>query len=262
MLFRRILTVLVAAPIVLAAIFFDAVLFKGLVLVCTALAYLEYFKLIGLTPLEKKGGMVLGLAHSASLLFLPGEFLLAESAALVMAVFSFFLVVHAEPKETAVRLGMTLAGLFYVGTLASLIGLLRDFPEGIAWVLILLAVTWANDSFAYLAGHWWGKRKLAPRISPGKTWEGFWGGLAGGYVGLFLVGYFVGGPPDGIGRLLLPLLCGVAGPVGDLSESLLKRSSGVKDSGQIIPGHGGMLDRMDALLFNAPVVYGFALWFR
>ncbi len=101
---------------------------------------------------------------------------------------------------------------------------------------------------------------MAPLVSPGKTWEGFATGLVGSLLGYLLVWYGFGQPiPLGPG-LCLALATGFTGPAGDISESLLKRSMGVKDSGTLIPGHGGMLDRIDALLFNAPVVYGFVLW--
>ena len=114
--------------------------------------------------------------------------------------------------------------------------------------------TWASDTFAYFIGSRWGRRKLCPEISPGKTVEGALGGLGGT---LLVVGW-LGSAFAGLQleqALLLGCLIGVAAPVGDLVESRLKRYAGVKDSGAILPGHGGMLDRIDSLLFVVPVVY-------
>jgi phosphatidate cytidylyltransferase len=152
-------------------------------------------------------------------------------------------------------------GIFYVATLGATIGLIRDRFQGEIWVLMLLAMTWLNDTAAYFVGHWWGRRKLAPQVSPGKTREGFLGGIAGSLIGFVIVWLLFGKPlPLGAG-LVMAASVGLVAPVGDLAESLLKRGFGAKDSGHIILGHGGLLDRIDALLFAAPVVYGFALQF-
>jgi len=149
----------------------------------------------------------------------------------------------------------------YAGLLpASVVALRVREDAGWQWVVLLFVVTWANDTFAYFTGRFLGKRPLAPRISPKKTWEGFWGGAAGSVGGalavklLFLPGLSV--------RAAVVLGAGAAvlGPIGDLSESMLKRAAGVKDSGKIIPGHGGLLDRIDAVLFVAPWVVACAMW--
>jgi phosphatidate cytidylyltransferase len=149
----------------------------------------------------------------------------------------------------------------YAGLLpASVVALRVREDAGWQWVVLLFVVTWANDTLAYFSGRFLGKRALAPRISPKKTWEGFWGGAAGSVVGavvvklLFLPGMSV--------RAAVVIGAGAAvlGPLGDLSESMLKRAAGVKDSGKIIPGHGGLLDRIDAVLFVAPWVVACAMW--
>ncbi|MFM9108488.1 MAG: phosphatidate cytidylyltransferase [Chloroflexota bacterium] len=126
-------------------------------------------------------------------------------------------------------------------------------PAGLAWTLLVVLVTWAADTAAYLVGRTWGRRKLAPRLSPKKTVEGAIGGLAGAAVvayACFTIFGFPGGPAIAVSA---GLLIGLAGQVGDLSESLMKRQAGIKDSGDVIPGHGGILDRIDALLFAFPV---------
>jgi len=131
---------------------------------------------------------------------------------------------------------------------------------GWQWVVLLFVVTWANDTLAYFTGRFLGKHPLAPRISPKKTWEGFWGGAAGSVVGALVVKALF------LPRLSIPaaVLVGagaaVLGPLGDLSESMLKRAAGVKDSGKLLPGHGGLLDRIDAVLLVAPWLVTCALW--
>ncbi len=147
----------------------------------------------------------------------------------------------------------------YCGLLvSSVVGLRLRF--GFGWVILLFVVTWLNDTLAYFAGRAFGRHMLHPRISPKKTWEGFAGGAVGSILGALVVKWL-------LLPVLTPWLCvaigaggAVLGPVGDLSESMLKRAAGVKDSGRIIPGHGGLLDRIDALLFVAPWIYVFAAW--
>ncbi len=136
----------------------------------------------------------------------------------------------------------------YLGLLA----LMQDAPERL---LILLLMVWTADTLAYFAGRRWGKRLLAPRISPGKTWAGAWGGLAG--VVLLALGLSLWRPDSVMPTLPQALACGVLIAIvaifGDLFESLLKRGCGAKDSGRLLPGHGGILDRVDSLLAAAPV---------
>jgi len=132
-------------------------------------------------------------------------------------------------------------------------------PRGMAWVLTAIFVTWIADSAAYLVGRSLGRRKLAPALSPNKTVEGALGGLAGAALvalACFALFGLPGGPAMAIG---VGIALGIAGQIGDLSESLMKRQAGVKDSGNLIPGHGGILDRVDALLFALPVGWLLAL---
>ncbi len=150
-------------------------------------------------------------------------------------------------------------GWLYGAAMLALLVRIREFDRGLWWVILVCLVTWTNDTGAYFVGHALGRHKLLPRVSPGKTWEGFFGGMAFSVASAFVVRKL--GLP-GLGPLdcvLLGLAAGVVGPVGDLSESLLKRGYGVKDSGFILPGHGGLLDRIDALIFNIPLVYLYAV---
>ena len=151
-------------------------------------------------------------------------------------------------------------GIFYVGFCASHLILLRSLPQGIYWLLVLTAVTVFSDTGAYYVGRTFGKTKLYPALSPGKTRGGAVGGIVSGMLSGLVVAvlFFEGINP--VTAALLFLVLSVVGIMGDLVESLVKRASGVKDSGFILPGHGGVLDRCDSLLFTAPVLYYVLYW--
>jgi phosphatidate cytidylyltransferase len=180
------------------------------------------------------------------------------AASVLLLVLSLF---HRGPPEAAPRQVAVVAfSWLYCGLLvATVVGLRESF--GVGWVILAFVVTWANDTFAYFAGHAFGRHKLFERISPKKTWEGFAGGAVGSLAGALVTRALL--PDLGAALGVWPALAvaagaAVLGPLGDLAESLVKRGAGVKDSGRIIPGHGGILDRIDALLFVAPWVYVFA----
>lgn len=156
-------------------------------------------------------------------------------------------------RAPAVNVGSTLLAVFYPGILFAHLILLRQLPDGFIVTLFVLACTWASDSAAYFVGLSVGRHKLLPAVSPKKTWEGAVGGLAGGTVIGILLARFIG-VTVGIGALL-GLLISAAGQLGDLAASSLKREAGIKDTGKLLPGHGGIIDRFDSLLFAGPVVY-------
>lgn len=164
---------------------------------------------------------------------------------------------------------LSFTAAIYIGWLLSYYVLLRmlDTPlhqswlsllhiaPGAAWIYFVLAITWLQDAAAYFVGRAIGKHKMAPIISPGKTWEGALGGILAGAMAAMLA-VFLLGLPIGYGTaFLLGIAGGSAGLLGDLAESLLKRRIGVKDMGNVMPGHGGILDRADSMLFTAPVLY-------
>jgi phosphatidate cytidylyltransferase len=146
-------------------------------------------------------------------------------------------------------------GVIYIPLFLSLLILLRQQPEGFLWVFTLVFAVFAGDTVAFYTGTFFGRHKLCPTISPGKTVEGALGGLGGNLLAAVVMKFFF--PPSwGWDALLLFCLgSGIAGQVGDLFESQMKRLAGIKDSGGLLPGHGGMLDRIDALLFASPVAY-------
>ncbi len=125
-------------------------------------------------------------------------------------------------------------------------------PRGLAWLLTVILVTWLSDTGAYLVGRTMGRRKLIPTVSPNKTWEGLIGGLVAATITGILCNWLFGLDINPLLAALIGFVLAVVGVIGDLTESLIKRQAGVKDSGTLIPGHGGMLDRIDALLFTFP----------
>ncbi len=152
------------------------------------------------------------------------------------------------------------SGLAYVGLLGAHLVLVRELPGGRDLVYLTILGTFAVDTSAYFVGTAFGRRKLAPSISPGKTVEGTLGGVAGGFAMVLLLNYFLGLRLEA--ALIVPLaaLLPVAAVLGDLAESMLKRGMQLKDAGSALPGHGGFLDRLDSLLFTFPMVYYFVTW--
>ncbi|MFO0597314.1 MAG: phosphatidate cytidylyltransferase [Myxococcaceae bacterium] len=162
------------------------------------------------------------------------------------------------PQRTA---NLLTAFIYGHGGLTALAAL-RLLPDGGMWVVSALVITWGNDTMAYFAGRFLGKRKLYPEVSPNKTWEGFFGGFVGAIGFLFIQRAFFFSTLTVVDCFVLGVAGSILGPAGDLCESMLKRAYGVKDSGKIIPGHGGMLDRIDALIFNAPMVLLYVQFIR
>lgn len=146
-------------------------------------------------------------------------------------------------------------GLFYLGFLPLFLPLIRSQDGGIWWLLLFFLLNWVGDSAAYFVGLKYGKNKLYPAVSPKKTWEGAWGGLAGGYGVTLLLKLTFFREMSWAFVLIGPAVVGATAQAGDLCESLIKRSFDKKDSGQLLPGHGGFMDRFDGLVISAPFMY-------
>jgi phosphatidate cytidylyltransferase len=253
---RRALSTVVLLPLFVWIVLGGAPLAFDLMIVAVAiLASWEFFRMfqrVGV-PVFRDAGIVLGALLTAS--FLAPERLALVATASVMAVLVLGL---ARPEPGPARwqaVAVTLLGLGWINALLGHAILLRALPEGLHWVLLLVWVTWIGETAAYTVGSLVGRHKLAPRISPGKTIEGALAQLVGSpLAALAAQGWLF----PGLGTrdaVLVGLVLGVVGQLGDLAESALKRSVGTKDTGQLIPGHGGMLDRVDGLLFNAPALF-------
>jgi phosphatidate cytidylyltransferase len=150
---------------------------------------------------------------------------------------------------------MTLFGVLYLGLTLGMLSMTRLLPQGEWLIFFLLLVTWASDTGAYYVGTLYGRHRLAPTISPKKTVEGLVGGLIAAIIAGYIARWWFLPELSGLDCLILAALLTFAGLWGDLAESAMKRTVGMKDSGGILPGHGGMLDRLDSLLFATPVFY-------
>lgn len=261
-LLPRVITAIVAVPILLWALFgAGPEAWLAVVFVATVVGLSEYYAMtmgkedpvVGAMGTSLGSLLVLVVYYGTPAYLLVG--LLTASLAILITV----LMSYSKIERAAYLVGAGLGGLLYVALPFATIALLRRAPgeHGGYWVLLLLATVWASDTGAYFTGRAFGKRKLSPVVSPNKTWEGAIGGLVASFVAAYTV---VALSPielrlDWLAGLVFP--AAILGQLGDLCESLIKRSTGVKDSGKIIYGHGGILDRVDALIFAGPYVYFF-----
>lgn len=217
----------------------------------------------GFDPLERHVGVDL------TLLLMVGATLSAwwqplALAGLVPALLLFvivFLVLRPRDLPTfSTRAAWLVFVPIYVGTSLAVFPILRgNFPDGGRWVLLIMTLTFFADTAAYFAGRFLGRRKFHPRLSPKKTWEGAIGGMVGSVLAVALAKYWYIPRLEVVDLALLPLAAGSVGQIGDLFESALKRSVGIKDSGTLLPGHGGILDRIDALMPAALVTLAYGL---
>jgi len=269
----RVLSALVLLPVIALLVWWSIWSVVATIMVVLVIGLSELYAAFvagGYRP-RTRLGLGIGLALAASVALRP---LLAVDLVALTLTGSIMASLIAElargDHEAALpSWALTLAGTLYLSWLLSHFILLRalntplnsgllaslQIEPGAAWIYFTLAITFIQDTAAYFVGRSWGRHKMAPALSPKKTWEGAIGGLVGA-IASSLVCIPLLGLPIGFGAgLLLGLAGGVVGPLGDLSESLIKRQVGLKDAGSIIPGHGGILDRADSLLFTAPTLY-------
>jgi phosphatidate cytidylyltransferase len=256
---RRVLTAVVGLPAVVAVLFLAPPL-AGWALVAAAMlvGLYEYYGLVRARQMRPMvvPGILLAAAFFVEIGY-PDRLDVAWTPLAAMLLLASPLArrdsIEAVPSAAATALGSLYLGALG-GCIAALL-VIEPLAEGPWRFVMLLATIMVSDTFAFFVGRALGRRRLAPTISPGKTIEGALGGLVGGIVGALAVRTFafpdVGWPH----AVVLGLAVAVAGMAGDLFESVLKRWAGVKDSGRLFPGHGGMLDRLDSLLFGAPVLY-------
>ncbi len=228
-----------------------------MVLVATFLGLREFYNLSipRINGVERFAGIGLALFLS---LMIPARGMAAAGPFLVLVLLLLSVLFMGTSKDLSSAipsLGITVLGILYVGFLLSHVSLIRLMPEGRAWVLFLIAAVWAGDVAAFLSGSLLGRHKLYPKISPNKTFEGLGGSIVGSIiVALAFALLFLPRLEKGV-CILLAVGIGIFGQLGDFTESMLKRSAHVKDSGTLIPGHGGMLDRLDSFLFSAPFLH-------
>ena len=254
------LTAAIALPLLILLILKGSFfLFDGFLLLLTLLGLFEFYRM----ALPERRVVGLSASFAGALLLLA--FLSPDSSvllpALTIAVISFglvFLFTFRNIKTAAGEVALLFMGFLYVPLLLGHLLLLRGLPDGIQWIFLLMLIVMAGDSGAYYVGCNFGRRKLYPVVSPNKSVEGAVGGLAGSVIGAFIAQATFFPALTVFDSLATALLLGIFGQLGDLFESFLKRSFGVKDSGTIFPGHGGVLDRLDSILFAAPAAFYYA----
>lgn len=275
---QRFLVAVVAVPILLLVLYYHRPEPTWIIIfIASLLAMREFF---GMTlPAEDRGAALVmgGLASAAfywldfhTLAYAPSSHVLrgfvaaGSTIALVFAVIVpglYYLFRFRDIPSVASRYSATVAGIIYAGFLTTFLAMLKRIDPrtyGDTVVLVLI-VAWLADTGGYFAGRFLGKAKLYEAVSPKKTWAGLWGGLAGALVGVIALKLVVAHWLSWVDVVLISIPGCLLGQMGDLAESLIKRSVGVKDSGSLLPGHGGILDRIDAVLFIAPYVYGYLL---
>jgi phosphatidate cytidylyltransferase len=262
-LVERAISAVVLLPIAIWLTWVGGWPFAGLIAVAAGICAVELLLMSGPLKLAEWFGAAVAAAIPLLAAIHRGETLLPSWAPLGMAfatlaLLGLLLFTHEEQGEVPVRAGRVTLAWLYCGLLASTLVGLR-IHGGTAWVVLAFVVTWANDTFAYFAGMFFGKHRLYEKVSPKKTWEGFAGGAAGSVAGALAIRATMLPELPLLHTMLLGAGAAVLGPLGDFTESLLKRAAGVKDSSRLIPGHGGLLDRIDALLFVVPWVYLFVL---
>jgi len=260
----RVLTSVVALPLLLGLLFFGPPLaWACLLFAASAVAAFELFSMtVGRDTLLRAAGITATVVVGVTLYLASHDARVLVTLCLLVTLAGLLIPLFrvSDIARSGLQLTSLVAGPWYVGALlASLALLRRDFGAG--WVVLVLSLAWLADTGGYFVGRRFGNAKLYPTVSPKKTWAGLYGALLGSTLA-GMVAALTYLPELRLSHaLVLGLLGGVVGQLGDLVESLLKRSVGVKDSGTIIPGHGGILDRIDAVLFVAPLTYIYALWF-
>jgi len=262
-LLRRVLSTLVLLPVILAIVLAGPLwLFAATIVLIGAAAQWEFtgmFERAGIRPFRAMG-LVGGVAVTASFAMPVSERIVFTAVLLGLLVAVLWR--HRGARVVWEPVAITVFGICYVNWLLGYGFWLRDLSSGKEWVLLLVWVTWLGETAAYLVGASVGRHPLAPVISPKKTVEGALAQLAVSIVAAVAgqAWFFPALPREH--AAVVGVLLGVVGQVGDLVESALKRSVGTKDTGHLIPGHGGLLDRVDSLLFNTPVLFFYAAHMR
>jgi phosphatidate cytidylyltransferase len=250
-------------PIIILIVLKGGILaFACMLALFSAIGIAEFYRMA--LP-DRKLELVLAALAGSALIFLPfarNDTFILSAIGLLFVGFSLLFLFRIRTIESAAReIAFALLAFLYIPFLLMHLVLLRQTPFGIQWIFLIMFIVMTNDSAAYYIGCAYGKHRLYELVSPKKSIEGAIGGLFGSLVGTLLAKYAFFPQLTYRDAIVTALVVGMVGQAGDLFESLLKRSFGVKDSGTIIPGHGGILDRMDSVLFAAPVTYYFVLFF-
>lgn len=251
---KRTLSALIAAPIFLGLVYLGGAYTAFLIAVLTLLALLEFLQI------GKQMGVQTWPVQTAlaAILWLTSLFTEREEWMVTILLLWFLVclgrIALTYPKSSLADANYNSLAVIYSVILLSHLYLLRERPQGMEWTFLTIFLVWATDTGAYLIGRQFGRHLLAPQVSPKKTVEGSVGGLLCS-IAVAVAWWRLTGGTSLPTYIMLAIIIGISGQIGDLFESALKRSAGVKDSGKLIPGHGGILDRFDSLIFALPLVY-------
>ncbi|MFH1239198.1 MAG: phosphatidate cytidylyltransferase [bacterium] len=255
MISQRIMVALFGIPLILFLIYLGSVPFLGLVLLIVALGLSEFYSLVqkhGYVPFKVIGVLTAMILVLSVYLNMDTKIFLTTFILLLFLMRLYTLKIEGAILDISI----TVLGVIYVGWLISYLISLRQLPFwGREYTYLVFITTWSVDNGAYVVGMTMGKHKAIPQISPHKSSEGMIGGIIGGFLAVLAAKWLFIPHLDYIHCLGIGLALGIIGQLGDLSESLLKRDAQVKDTSNFLPGHGGILDRFDSLLFTAPALY-------
>jgi len=265
---KRWITALILIPILLwVFIKGSPLLFSVLVAVVAISAFREYLRIIFGNDEKSISSTIKFISYTASTAIIGGAYqgswkILVLILALNLMALSIFVLSRFAANHTIFNIiSKQVLGVVYIPVSLSLLIFIKQLDGGTFWIIWLLIVIFANDTGAFYCGTFWGKHALAPNISPNKTIEGSLGGMAASMVtGFIFCQVFFNDLSLSVLTIPASFLLAVAGQIGDLFESAMKRASKIKDSGRILPGHGGMLDRIDGLLLAIPVLYGYLVF--
>jgi phosphatidate cytidylyltransferase len=267
MLLKRFLAALGLAAIGIPAMIFGGLFFFFLITILLAVAAWEYGRIFhaagynASTPLLV-GGVVLLITLRG---YFP-NFAPIVLSLLILAAMTWHLFDYEKGRDQAASdFAITSTGIIYLGWIGAYLIDIRNLHDGLFWLALVLPSAWLADTAAYFFGKRFGKHQLSPRLSPKKTWEGFWAGVLFGTIGtagLAVLWHNLGGPALAFWQgLLLGAVISTLTTLGDLGESMFKRQAGVKDSSNLMPGHGGIFDRMDSWLWAGALGYVVIVWF-
>lgn len=273
---QRVAVAIFLIPIGMAAIYYGGLYYISLIAILLGFAAWEYVQLFRAGGHQPSGVLVVGgtLAFAAirSLDYFYASPWFEDIAwlASILLIFSItYHMIHYERgrDQAATDFAITVSGIFYIGLLGSYLILLRSLPEGVWWVLTALPAVWFADSGAYFYGRVYGKHKLSPRLSPKKSWEGYIAGIIVSIAGTAAFAALWRLPAGSATELtvmrgaILGLVISIIAPLGDLGQSMIKRQFDIKDSSNLIPGHGGAFDRIDSWLWAGVIGYYIITWF-
>jgi len=269
MLVKRLLVTIILLPVGMALIVVGGIPYTILIAVILGLAAWEYSRLLHVGGLMPASILVAGGAALIALARVLGgaDTISWVASLLILLSMTYHLLAYERGRDQAgTDFGLTLGGMFYLGWIGAYLILLRTLPEGKWWLLVVLPAVWFADSGAYFIGSRFGRHKMSPRLSPKKSWEGYLAGLLTGTLGGALLASLWrtgAGPATAITPArgaLLGFLLAVLTPLGDLGVSMIKRQVGAKDSGNLLPGHGGVFDRIDTWLWAGVIGYYTIIW--